>query len=205
MIYLSVPSVPISVNHAYKNIRQRVKGKSITKRVLTEEGRAYKTETKTFIARTYPHLLHFFKPNVSYSLIIEFVFHGREELYCATWPEEAENRYKQLDVSNRTKLFEDALAEATGLDDRQNFNITLAKTWHRDYAATNLWAWNRDEEGSPIDALIRRLKVELQAGTAQPHGVVPVLPACGVQSPPAHTEGKPHRNPGGTRRRSPTK
>lgn len=202
MIYLVVPSVPISVNHAYKNIRQRVGKKSITKRVLTDEGRAYKNETKTFIARTYPHLLSFFKPNVSYSLLIEFVFHGREELYCMTWPEEAENRYKQLDVSNRTKLFEDALADATGLDDRQNFNITLAKTWHRDYAATNLWAWNRDEEGSPIDDLIQRLKVELiQSGAPKPHGVVPVVLERGVQGPPANTKGKPHRNPGGKRKR----
>ena len=197
MIYLSVPGVPISTNHAYKTIRQRVGNKSISKRVLTEEGRAYKNETKAFIARTYPQLLPFFKPNVSYSLLIEFVFHGREELYCATWPEKAENRYKQLDVSNRTKLFEDALAASTGLDDRQNFNIAIAKTWHRDYASTNVWVWNREEEGSPIDDLIQQLK----AATPQPHGAVPSGPTSGVQSPSKNTKRKSHSNSGGVRKR----
>ncbi len=170
MIYLEVPSVPISANHAYKTIKQRVGKKTINKRVLTEEGRAYKRETKTFIARHFPSALKFFKPNVSYSVIIEFTFRGRDMLMCRTWPEKTKSRYKKLDVTNRTKLFEDALASATGLDDSQNFNVTVAKTWHRDYEKTRVWVWNRDEEGSPTDDLIHQLKVDRQqAGGAQPH------------------------------------
>jgi hypothetical protein len=170
VIYIEVPSVPISSNHAYKTIKTRGKGKSITKRVLTDEGKAYKNETKTYIARNFPEAMKFFKPNVSYSIIVEFTFHGRDALMSKTWPTKAKSRYKKLDTSNRLKLFEDALAAATGLDDSQNFNVTSAKAWHRDYEATRVWAWNRDEERSPIDDLIYRLKVEQQqARTAQPH------------------------------------
>jgi Holliday junction resolvase RusA-like endonuclease len=163
VIYIEVPSVPISVNHAYA--RKRGGG-----RILTPEGKAYKNETKTHIARVYPEALKFFKADVPYSLVIEFTFHGRDEILTKMWPGKAKSRYKKLDVSNRLKLFEDALAAATGLDDSQNFNVTVAKAWHRDYAMTRVWVWNRDEEGSPIDDLIHRLKVEQQqARSAQPH------------------------------------
>lgn len=163
MIYIEVPSVPISVNHAYA--KKRGGG-----RILTPEGKAYKNETKTHIARAYPGAMKFFEANVPYSLVIEFTFHGRDKIMTKTWPEKTKSRYKKLDVTNRTKLFEDALAAATGLDDCQNFTVTVAKAWHRDYEMTRMWAWNREAERSPVDELIQRLKAEsAQAVPAQPH------------------------------------
>lgn len=153
MIHIVIPSVPISANHAYATVRGR--------RILTTLGRAYKNETKAYIARNFPQALLFFKPNVPYTLLIEFTFKSRDTIYSKEWGEgrnRAQNRYKKLDVSNRTKLFEDALANATGLDDSQNFVVAVAKTWHRDYEATNVWAWNKDEEESPLDELIKQLK-----------------------------------------------
>jgi Holliday junction resolvase RusA-like endonuclease len=151
VIHIHIPTVPISSNQAYANVRGR--------RTLTKKGKAYKNETKAYIARNFPEALKFFKPNVPYVLLIEFTFHGRDVLYSKEWPDgRAKNRYKKLDVSNRVKLFEDALADATGLDDSQNFIVVVSKTWHRDFEATNLWVWNREEEGSPIDELVARLK-----------------------------------------------
>ncbi len=167
MIHIVVPSVPLSVNNAYA--KKRGGG-----RVLTKAGKKYKNETKTFIARHYPQLLHFFKPDCQYVVLIEFTFKGREVLMCKGWPGTAKNRHKKLDVSNRTKLFEDAFSDAVGVDDKDNFFIGVGKTWHRDYEATNVWVWNREEERSnPIDDLIKHLK---SAPAAQPHGAVPTVP-----------------------------
>lgn len=154
MIHIHVPSVPISANKAY------AKRRGSGARILTKAGKKYKNETKTYIARHFPTVLHFFKPHQPYVILVEFTFHGREKLYNKGWPDgDAKNRYKKLDVTNRTKLFEDALADATGIDDSQNWSVTVVKNWARDYEATNLWAWSReDERDNPIDELVRRLK-----------------------------------------------
>ncbi len=176
MITLSVPSIPISSNKAY------AKRRGSGARVLTKVGKKYKNETKTYIARNYPDQLHFFKPDVPYVGVVEFVFKGRDHLYCKSWGNEknaAESRYKVLDVSNRLKLLEDALAAATGIDDKHNFALLLSKTWSRDYEATDIWMWNREEEpNNPIDELLRQLR------TAQPHRAVPGLFTGRVQGSP---------------------
>ena len=167
MIHIRVPSVPLSVNHAYA--KKRGGG-----RVLTKAGKKYKNETKTYIARRYPQVLKFFKPNVQYIVIVEFTFKGRESLVCKGWPGTAKNRHKRLDVTNRTKLFEDALSDAAGVDDKDNFFVGVGKTWHRDYEETNVWVWCREEEpNNPIDELIRQLKSAL---AAKPHGAVSTVP-----------------------------
>ncbi len=175
MISLSVPSVPISINKAY------AKRRGSGARILTKVGKSYKTETKTYIARNFPLEMKFFKPDVPYVGVVEFIFDSRDHLYCKSWGAEknaAESRYKTLDVGNRLKLFEDALASATGIDDKHNFALLLSKTWARDYEATDLWMWNREEEpDNPIDELLRQLR------TAQPHRAVPSLFAGGVQGP----------------------
>jgi hypothetical protein len=167
MIHIAVPSVPLSVNHAYA--KKRGGG-----RVLTKAGKKYKNETKTYIARHYPEELKFFKPNSQYVVIVEFTFKGRDTLLCKGWGTGAKSRHKRLDVTNRTKLFEDALAAAVAVDDKDNFFVGVGKTWHRDYEATHIWVWNREEEpNNPIDELVRQLKSAL---AAQPHGAVPAVP-----------------------------
>jgi hypothetical protein len=152
VIHIRVPSVPPSVNHAYS--KKRGGG-----RVLTKAGKKYKLETKTWVARHYPSDLKFFKPNDQYVMLIEFTFKGRETLMCKGWPDKAQNRHKSFDVTNRTKLFEDAFSDAVGVDDKDNFFVGVGKTWHRDYEETRAWVWNRNEQpDNPIDALIRELK-----------------------------------------------
>lgn len=168
MIHIMVPSVPLSVNHAYA--KKRGGG-----RVLTKEGKRYKLETKTYIARNYPVELKAFKPDCQYVVLVEFTFRGRDTLLCKGWPETAKSRHKSFDATNRTKLFEDAFSDAVGVDDKDNFFVGVGKTWHRDYASTSVWVWNRETEPqNPIDALIRQLKRATMA--SQPHGAVPTVP-----------------------------
>jgi hypothetical protein len=183
VIHLHFPSVPISMNHAYESVPTRMKGgkggkgKLVIVRRLSDAGKSYKSSVKKHLLQTYPHLLTFFQPDVPYVLIVELTFHGREQLYNSTWGDgtksAAKNRYKELDASNRAKLFEDALAEAVGIDDRHNFFVGVCKTWARDYEATNVWIFNREaEKDNPVDVLIRQLK---SAPQAQPHRAVPEL------------------------------
>lgn len=144
MIHLVVPSVPITMNAAYANQRG---GKG---RVLTEKGRRYKLETTNHLIRRYPKELQYFKKDVPYTLVVWFVFENEVTLLNKGYPEKAKTRYKKLDVGNRLKLFEDALANATGCDDSQHWLLTLYKsTGKKD--ATHLWVWNMwDEPNNPI-------------------------------------------------------
>lgn len=139
MIHIHVPSVPISMNAAYTNQRG---GKG---RVLTKKGKKYKLETTTYLTRSYPAELQFFRPDVPYALFVHFVFADETTLLNKGYPEKAKTRYKKLDVGNRLKLFEDALADATGCDDSQHWIVALSKTVGES-DATHLWAWNMEDE-----------------------------------------------------------
>lgn len=161
MIYICLPNLPPSSNNAYLTINR--------KRVLTKEGRRYKNETRGFIAKHYRKELLFFERNQPYVVLIEFVFHGRDQLMAKTWPDKVEDRYKKVDATNRSKIVEDVLAEATGVDDRHNFIVTVAKRWHRDYERTNIWVWNPEKEGNPIDELLQHLR------SAESYGALPTL------------------------------
>ena len=168
---MRIPSLPISVDQAYETqIITRGKGKTrqrmATKR-LSSKGLKYKRETRAYIIKHYPELLTFFVADNPYLVIVLFTFQGREKLYTKSWLEEnpkkrAKNRYKRLDVSNRTKLFEDALAEAVGVDDNHNFFIGVGKTWAQAYEATDVWIFNREtERDNPVDALINQLRASV--------------------------------------------
>jgi len=164
MIHMRIPNLPISVDHAYESITRGRGPKKVTVRRLSDAGRKYKNEVRTHIIMSYPDVLPFFKENHPYVLVVQFTFHGRGKLYNKSWLAEdpkkrAKSRYKRLDVSNRLKLFEDALSEAVGLDDKHNFFVGVGKTWHRDYEATDVWVFNRDiEEDNPIDAILKQLR-----------------------------------------------
>ena len=163
MIHLTIPGVPISQDQAYESVTKGKGPKRITVRRLSDEGHRYKKDVRAHVLRHYPEALNFFKPNFPYLLIISFCFDGWETLNNKSWLEEdpkkrAKTRYKRLDVSNRIKLFEDALAEAVGLDDNHNFFLGVGKTWSTEPASTKVWAFNREEErGNPVDDLLRQL------------------------------------------------
>ncbi len=168
MMYIRFPNVPPSVNAAYEShIVTKGRGparKRIALRRLSDEGKSYKSAIKKHVLQEYGQSLQFFKENVPYLIVVEFVFHGRDTLYNSTWfgddsKNQAKSRYKTFDATNRTKLFEDALAEAVGIDDRHNFFVGVSKTWARDYEATNCWVFNREaEEDNPVDELFRKLR-----------------------------------------------
>lgn len=157
MIFLSVPSIPPSVNKAYFTKVLRKKGKSIPQRILTKEGQRYKRETKTYIARYFNTELAEFRKDEPMGIIIEVLFPEKGDLFTTT--AKAENRYKRLDVSNRIKLFEDALADAVGWDDSHNFFVGVSKRWVEGETRTNLWAWNLEREpDNPIHELLTRIR-----------------------------------------------
>lgn len=147
MIHISIPSIPPSANHAYSTIR------GTNKRVLSKEGRAYKTITTAFIAQTYPVFMTFFKKDVPYLLVIRFWF---DQIYNKGWPKTADSRYKRLDVSNRLKLLEDSLKDAGGFDDSQNVGLVLQK-YQGEKERTEIWAWNLESEGTPFDSALAYL------------------------------------------------
>jgi len=141
MIYISIPGLPPSTNTAYIDIVIG-KGRSRSiKRVLTKEGKAYKTKTTAYIVEHYPTLLTMFKPNTPYGYIVQLVF---PNLLNKTWPAEAKTRYKKLDATNRSKLFEDAMAEAFGVDDSVFLTTRYDKIQGEEQ--TNIWVWNMEEE-----------------------------------------------------------
>lgn len=147
MIYLKVPSLPPSSNHAYANIR------GTNKRVLTKVGRAYKVETCAHLAQKYRAELQFFRPDQPYLLVVRFWF---LQIHNAGWPKKADSRYKRLDASNRLKLLEDALKDAAGVDDSQNLTLVLQK-YEGLEEKTEIWVWNLDDEGTPFDGALASL------------------------------------------------
>lgn len=152
MIYMVVPSVPPSANMAYEHKPRKArtgKGfKTVHMRVLSEEGRAYKIATSTHLSRRYPTELRLFQKNRPYALFLCFTF-PVGELTVKAFPGQSDNRYKKLDVGNRLKLFEDALAKATGIDDSHNWLITLLKREGKE-EATHIWAWDMEHGPGPF-------------------------------------------------------
>ena len=176
MIYLSVPSLPPSANKAYFNQRG---GRG---RVLTKAGKRYKTETSNHLTRTYPTQLQYFKKDFPYLLVIQFVFGDQWALLTKGYPEKASSRYKKLDVGNRLKLFEDALALSTGCDDSQHWQVMVCKTYRAGGNYTHVWAWNmQDEPNNPISAWASWL---LNSVYTKQNGAVSAVPQSGAQRTP---------------------
>jgi Holliday junction resolvase RusA-like endonuclease len=166
LIYIEVPSIPISANAAY------AKKRGSGARILTEKGRRYKKETTNHIVRAYPQELKFFQKNVPYQLLVHFTFGSEVELLNKGYPATADSRYKKNDVTNRMKLFEDALCDATGTDDSQHFIVTLVKaTGEKD--CTRLWVWNLEEES--YNAISNVIDTLLCISGVESDGAVPAV------------------------------
>lgn len=118
-------------------------------RILSPAGKKYKKETKTHLIREFPKELQYFVANEPYCLLVVFMFSSPEQLLNKGYPKKTESRYKKLDASNRLKLLEDALAEATGLDDAHNWMVVLHKvTGAMD--STHIFAWNMENDPGPL-------------------------------------------------------
>jgi hypothetical protein len=148
VIRLDVPWVPPSSNKAYFNKRGG------GGRMLSTEGRKFKTATTTHFAQKYPAQMMFFKPNLPYLIVMRFYFDDVETKGFATG--KAEARYKVFDGGNRTKLLEDCLKDAGGIDDSQ----TLISIWQKEKSSperTTIWAWSLEEEACELYELVRSL------------------------------------------------
>lgn len=167
MIYLKVPSIPISANAAY------AKKKGSGARILTTAGRKYKKATTNYIVRAYPQELKYFRKNVPYQLLVHFTFGDYYSLYTTGYPENAESKYKKNDVTNRMKLFEDALCDATGTDDSQHWSVTLVKATG-DADCTRLWVWNLEEK--PFNELSNVIDTLVSLAEVESDGAVPDVP-----------------------------
>lgn len=133
MIHLKLPTLPPSTNTAYITVAR--------KRILTKEGRAYKAQTTAYIVKNFPTVLTIFKPDTAYGYIVQLSF---PNLLNKGWPNEAQTRYKRLDATNRSKLLEDAMAEAFGIDDSVFLSTRFDKIQGEEQ--THIWVWNMEEE-----------------------------------------------------------
>ncbi len=109
--------------------------------MLSTKGKKYKRETSAYLVRTYPTEMQIFKKDIPLGILVQFAF---PNLFNAGWPKKAKTRYKKFDVTNRVKLFEDALFDASGVDDSQVQSITADKILGPEH--TNIWVWNMEEE-----------------------------------------------------------
>lgn len=149
MIRLELPWVPPSSNHAYVN-------NGFGGRSTSAAGRKFLIETKAHFVQGYRKELMLFKPNKPYLLFFRFFFEDIENKGFATG--KAKARYKVFDGGNRTKLLEDALKDAGGIDDSQ----TIASMWEKKHAdggpeGTVIFAWSLEEESTPFDAILGQL------------------------------------------------
>ena len=147
MIRLELPWVPPSSNHAYFNL-------ATGGRTLSTAGKKFKIDTTTHLARVYPKEMLFFKADKPLLVFMRFQFENVENSGFATG--KAKRRYKTFDGGNRTKLLEDALKDAGGIDDAQ----TLTSIWQKVRGPTEhttIWCWSLEEESTPFDATLRSL------------------------------------------------
>lgn len=117
-IRIVLPYLPPSSNAAYANIR------GTNKRMLSTEGKAFKTETAVLLAQRYGMMLKELKPNEPYVLAVRFFM---PDMFNKGWPTKAATKFKKQDVSNRVKLLEDVLKDVAGIDDSQNVAIYADK------------------------------------------------------------------------------
>jgi Holliday junction resolvase RusA-like endonuclease len=92
------------------------------RKILSRKGRMVKQRLKSIITRTAATTCI---PDALFRLEIHLFFKAVENKgWCSG---KAKTRYKRIDVSNRVKLLEDALSEATGVDDSLFFQVCITK------------------------------------------------------------------------------
>jgi len=117
-----IPFLPPSSNKIYEPVW--VKGKPMGKR-LTGSGRRFKIRAMKVIQEGGRAALLNLKEHIPYELTLAVFL---EKVENKGWGKgKAESRYAKIDVTNRIKLIEDAVADAVGVDDRHNFRVSLEK------------------------------------------------------------------------------
>lgn len=87
-------------------------------RFLSSEAKKFKARTTAHVSSTYQYVIPQLKKDSPLAVTYCFYFNN-EDVLNKTFGQKngAKTRYKKMDVTDRIKLFEDAVFEALGLDD----------------------------------------------------------------------------------------
>jgi hypothetical protein len=154
MIHLTLPWLPPSVNDLYKPVIKGTGFKKIAIQTLSAAGRKFKKEAIAYLVKNCQPQMRWFKPNGTY---VMFTLFGVQNLENKGWPKTAKARYKKADVTNRMKVLEDVIAEASAVDDSA-YLLSICQKRSSDTAVTDVWIWNLDEEGCPFYAAASSLR-----------------------------------------------
>lgn len=160
MIYIVLESLPPSSNQAYFNApSKKGKGGAMQRggRVLTAAGKAYKKEVVNHIAKHHGMQTQQLKKDATIGCLIAY---GFPDMLSKGWPETAQWRYRKNDLANRPKLLQDAIVEATAIDDSQ-ICFDYKYKYQSEKPQTTIYIWNEDEEPfgrkllAAFDAIVR--------------------------------------------------
>lgn len=166
MIYIVLDSLPPSSNQAYVNLpsHKGKKGENGEKggmvrggRVLSSAGKAYKKEVINHIVKHHGMQTQQLRKDATISCMIAY---GFPEMYSKGWPDKAQWRFRKNDLANRPKLLQDAIVEATAIDDSQ-ICFDFKYKYESEKEQTTIYIWNEDDEHfgkqliSAFDAIIR--------------------------------------------------
>lgn len=144
MIYIQLPSLPPSANQAYFNLPSKKTDKGFQRggRALTKAGKAYKEEVVNHIVKHHGMQTQQLKKNVAISCLIAY---GFPNMFTQGFPDKAKHRFTIQDLANRPKLLQDAICEATVIDDSQ-ICFDFKYKYQSQEPETRIWIWNEDEE-----------------------------------------------------------
>lgn len=149
MVRFELRGLPPSSNHAYFNLPRGG-------RTLTAVGKRYKTETRSFIARHYAKEMPYFTLNADYTFLFRFTF-LHDDFYNKTFGKKggSDSLYKRVDISNRVKLLEDSIKDATAIDDSCTTLLLVQKVPGPQELSTVL-AWKAQLGPDPFRLLIEQ-------------------------------------------------
>jgi Holliday junction resolvase RusA-like endonuclease len=134
MIFIELEGLPPTSNHAYIDTPHG--------RVLTKAGKKYKADVVAHIVKY--HAVQT-KELAKEATIGCFVAYGMPNLLTAGWPKKAKHRYTKQDLTNFPKLLQDAIVEASAIDDSQ-ICFDYKYKYQSQKAETKVWIWNEDHE-----------------------------------------------------------
>lgn len=150
MIRIVLDNLPPSSNNAYINLPAKTKkgGKGVQRggRVLSDEGKKYKKMVIDHLVKHHAPQLKVLRKNATIGCLIAY---GFPEMYSKGFPDKAENRFRKNDLANRPKLLQDAIVEATSMDDSQ-ICFDYKYKFPSEKPQTVVYIWNEDDE--PIGA-----------------------------------------------------
>jgi Holliday junction resolvase RusA-like endonuclease len=144
MIYVYLEGLPPSANQAYFNLPSKKTNKGVQRggRGLTKAGKAYKQAVVQHIVQHHAMQTGQLKKEASIGMLTAY---GFPNMLSKGYPQEAKHRFIKQDLANRPKLLQDAICEATVIDDSQ-ICFDYKYKYQSGIEETRIWIWNEDEE-----------------------------------------------------------